>query len=97
MRICFLSRRFFPAISGMSIYAVNLLRELVGAGHDVTMVSQYYGDPKRRAVYGGGPPPPVPGVRVVGLEALGEQDGGDLGARVWARALGTVRRSFDPV
>ena len=27
MRICFVSRRFFPAISGMSIYAVNLLRD----------------------------------------------------------------------
>lgn len=78
MRICFVSRRFFPAISGMSIYAINLLRELVAAGHDVTMVSQYYGDPKRRAVYGGGPPPPVPGVKVIGLEALGEQDGGDF-------------------
>ena len=78
MRICFVSRRFFPAISGMSIYAANLLRELVEQGHDVTMVSQFYGDPARRAVYGGGPPPGVPGVRVIGLEALGEQDGGDF-------------------
>lgn len=78
MRICFVSRRFFPAISGMSIYAINLLRELVAAGHDVTMVSQYYGDPARRAVYGGGPPPSVSGVKVIGLEALGEQDGGDF-------------------
>src|SRR5438309_1065894 len=34
MRICFVSRRFFPAISGMSVYALNLLRELVAAGHD---------------------------------------------------------------
>ena len=40
MRVCFVSRRFFPAISGMSVYAANLLRELVAAGHDVTMVSQ---------------------------------------------------------
>lgn len=78
MRICFVSRRFFPAISGMSIYAINLLRQLVAAGHDVTMVSQYYGDPARAKVYGGGPPPPVPGVRVIGLEALGEQAGGDF-------------------
>ena len=78
MRILFLSRRFFPAISGMSIYAANLLRELVAAGHDVTMVSQYYGDPVRRGVYGGGPPPDVPGVRVIGLEALGEQAPGDF-------------------
>ncbi|MDR6787707.1 glycosyltransferase involved in cell wall biosynthesis [Sphingomonas sp. BE138] len=78
MRICFVSRRFFPAISGMSIYAINLLRQLVAHRHDVVMVSQYYGDPARARVYGGGPPPAVPGVRVVGLEALGEQDGGDF-------------------
>ncbi len=78
MRICFVSRRFFPAISGMSIYAINLLRQLVAGGHDVTMISQYYGDPARASVYGGGPPPGVPGVRVIGLEALGEQAGGDF-------------------
>jgi len=78
MRICFVSRRFFPAISGMSIYAINLLRQLVAAGHDVTMVSQYYGDRERAKVYGGGPPPAVEGVRVIGLEALGEQSGGDF-------------------
>ena len=78
MRICFISRRFFPTISGMSVYALNLLRELVAAGHDVTMVSQYRGDAFGKRVYGGGPPPPVPGVRVIGLEQLGEQDGGDF-------------------
>ncbi len=77
MRVCFVSRRFFPAVSGMSIYASNLLRELVAAGHDVTLVSQFYGG-GHASVYGGGPPPPVPGVRVIGLEALGEQDGGDF-------------------
>lgn len=73
MRICFISRRFFPAISGMSVYAINLLRELVKAGHDVTMISQYRGDEAGTRVYGGGPPPPVEGVKVIGLEALGEQ------------------------
>ncbi len=78
MRVCFISRRFFPTISGMSVYALNLLRELVAAGHDVTMVSQYRGDAFGKRVYGGGPPPPVPGVRVIGLEQLGEQDGGDF-------------------
>ena len=31
MRICFLSRRYFPAISGMSVYAQNYLHELVPA------------------------------------------------------------------
>jgi glycogen synthase len=82
MRICFVSRRFFPAISGMSIYAINLLRQLVAAGHDVTMVSQFYGDPERARVYGGGPPPPVPGVKVIGLEALGEQADGDFEADI---------------
>ena len=79
MRICFVSRRFFPAISGMSVYALNLLRELVAAGHDVTMISQYRGDTLGIRVYGGGPPPPeVPGVRVIGLEQVGEQDHGDF-------------------
>jgi glycogen synthase len=78
VRVCFVSRRFFPAISGMSVYALNLLRELVAQGHDVTMVSQYRGDEAGTRVYGGGPPPPVPGVRVIGLEARGEQDGGDF-------------------
>lgn len=76
MRICFVSRRYFPAISGMSVYASNLLRELVRAGNEVTMISQYRGDAAGTRVYGGGPPPEVPGVRVIGLEALGEQDGG---------------------
>ena len=84
MRICFVSRRFFPAISGMSVYALNLLRELVAAGHDVTMISQFRGDPLGIRVYGGGPPPPVPGVRVIGLEQLGEQDGGDFEADIAA-------------
>jgi glycogen synthase len=76
VRICFVSRRYWPAVSGMSAYAENLLRHLVRSGHEVTMVSQYRGDPAGRAVYGGGPPPPdrVPdGVEVVALEALGEQ------------------------
>ena len=78
MNICFVSRRYFPAISGMSVYAANLLRELVGAGHRVTMVSQYRGDAFGRGVYGGGPPPAVAGVRVIGLEQLGEQESGDF-------------------
>ncbi len=74
MRICFFSRRYFPAISGMSVYAQNLLRELTAMGHEVVMISQYRGDAAGTRVYGGGPPPPVPGVRVFGLEALGEQE-----------------------
>ncbi|MGH3914015.1 MAG: glycosyltransferase family 4 protein [Pseudonocardiaceae bacterium] len=76
MRICFVSRRYWPAVSGMSAYAENLLRHLVRAQHEVTLVSQYRGDEAGRAVYGGGPPPPerVPaGVEVHALEALGEQ------------------------
>ena len=74
MRICFISRRYFPAISGMSVYAQNLLRALVAMGHDLTMISQYRGDAAGTRVYGGGPPPPVPGVTVLGLEATGEQE-----------------------
>ena len=72
MRICFISRRYFPAISGMSVYARNLLRQLVAFGHDVVMISQYRDDTVGRAIYGGGPPPPVDGVEVIGLESAGE-------------------------
>lgn len=75
MRVCFVSRRYWPAVSGMSVYAENLLRELVALGHDVTLVSQYRDDPAGTRVYGGGPPPPerVPaGVRVHALPSLGE-------------------------
>ena len=32
MRVCFVSRRYWPAVSGMSVYAENLLRELVALG-----------------------------------------------------------------
>ena len=73
MRVLFCSRRFFPAISGMSVYAANLLQELVSAGHDVTMVSQYRGDAAGTRIYGGGPPPEVPGVRVLGRRSFGEE------------------------
>ena len=72
MRICFISRRFFPAISGMSVYARNFLRQLVAMGHDVVMISQYRDDPVGRGIYGGGPPPEVDGVKVLGLESIGE-------------------------
>ena len=78
MRICFISRRFFPTISGMSVYALNLLRELVRLGHDVTMVSQYRGDAVGREIYGDGPPMPVDGVKTIGLESVGEQGTGDF-------------------
>ena len=99
VRVCFVSRRFFPAISGMSVYAVNLLRELVRAGHDVTMVSQYRGDAFGTRVYGGGPPPPVPGVEVIGLEQLGEQADGDferdIGTMVATIKAAHARRNFE--
>lgn len=83
-RICFISRRFFPAISGMSVYALNLVRELVERGHDVTMISQYRDDRAGASVYGGGPPPGIPGATVVGRESLGEQ-----------RASGGLPASFE--
>ncbi|MEM1343752.1 MAG: glycosyltransferase family 4 protein [Pseudomonadota bacterium] len=73
MRICFLSRRYWPAVSGMSVYAENLLRQLVAMGHDVTMLSQYRDDDAGRGIYGGGPPPEVPGVRVIGMRSHGEE------------------------
>jgi hypothetical protein len=57
----------------MSVYAQNLLRELIAAGHDVTMVSQYRGDEAGTRVYGGGPPPEVPGATVIGRRSLGEE------------------------
>jgi glycogen(starch) synthase len=78
LRVCFISRRFFPTISGMSVYAANLLRELVAGGVEVTMISQYRSDSLGRKVYGGGVPPAVPGVKVIGLELIGEQNGGDF-------------------
>lgn len=73
MRICFISRRYFPAISGMSIYAQNYLREMVKLGHEVVMISQYRNDQAGTQIYGGGPPGLISGVDVVGLESLGEQ------------------------
>lgn len=75
MRICFVSRRYWPAVSGMSVYAENLLRELVGLGHEVTMISQYRDDEVGMMIYGGGSPSAdrVPaGVRVVALPSRGE-------------------------
>ena len=75
MRVCFVSRRYWPAVSGMSVYAEALLRELVELGHDVVLVSQYRDDEAGTRVYGGGPPPAhrVPeGVEVVALASRGE-------------------------
>lgn len=78
MRVLFISRRYFPAISGMSVYALNLLRELVRREVDVTLIAQYRGDPQGQKVYGGGPPIPLPGVVVLGAESVGETTGGDF-------------------
>ena len=83
MRVCFISRRFFPTISGMSVYALNLVRQLAAAGHDVVMVSQHYGG-QAAAVYGDGPPMAVPGVEVIGMESVGEQTSGDFEADIEA-------------
>ena len=77
MRICFLSRRFFPTVSGMSVYALNLLRQLVRQGHDVVLLAQHYGG-SAASVYGDGPPVEVPGVRTVAMESVGEQTTGDF-------------------
>lgn len=82
MRICFVSRRFFPTISGMSVYAANLLRELVRNDVEVVMLAQYRSDATGRKVYGGGAPLEVAGVKVIGLESTGEQNGGDFEADI---------------
>ena len=81
MNICFLSRRYFPSVSGMSVYADNLVRQLVRLGHGVTMLSQYYGG-EAAGVYGGGPPPAIDGATVIGVESVGEQSRGDFEADI---------------
>ena len=48
--------------------------------------AQYRGDAAGTRVYGGGPPPPVEGVKVIGLEAVGEQE---LFAN-WERDIQTI-------
>ena len=100
MKICFLSRRVFPTISGMSVYADNLVRQLVAAGHDVTMLGQYYGG-KAAGVYGGGPPPDMTGATVIGMESVGEQADGDFEADIEAMAdrveVEHKRKAFDIV
>lgn len=73
MRICFLSRRYFPAISGMSVYARNMTRFLSERGHEIVMISQYRQDQKGIGIYGGGPPPPEPWMQVHGLRSYGEE------------------------
>ena len=89
MRVCFLSRRYFPTISGMSVYADNMVRQLVRQGHDVTMLSQYYGG-TAAGVYGGGPPPSIDGATVVGFESVGEQEAGDF-----ERDIGELARAVE--
>jgi len=73
MRICFLSRRYFPAISGMSVYARNMTKALADRGHELVMISQYREDAKGIGIYGGGPPPAEPWMQVHGLRSLGEE------------------------
>ncbi len=73
MRICFLSRRYFPAVSGMSVYARNMTRALAERGHEVVMISQYRQDERGVGIYGGGPPPAEPWMQVHGLRSFGEE------------------------
>ena len=77
MRICFISRRYFPAVSGMSVYARNLTRALSERGHEVVMISQYREDPTGVRIYGGGPPPQEPWMEVHGLRSVGEERGAE--------------------
>ncbi len=78
----------------MSVYAANLLRELVRNGVDVTLVSQYRSDALGRKVYGGGAPPEIAGVKVIGLELVGEQNGGDFETDI-ARIVEIVKREHE--
>ena len=73
MRICFISRRYFPAVSGMSVYARNFTKALADLGHEVVMISQYREDKKGVGIYGGGPPPNEPWMEVHGLRSHGEE------------------------
>ena len=73
MRICFLSRRYFPAVSGMSVYARNMTKALADRGHQIVMISQYRQDAKGVGIYGGGPPPNEPWMQVHGLRSWGEE------------------------
>lgn len=73
MRICFLSRRYFPAVSGMSVYAHNFVQALRDFGHDVVMISQYRDDAAGKRIYGGGPPPPMEGLTIEGARSFGEE------------------------
>ena len=91
MRLCFLSRRYFPTVSGMSVYADNLVRQLVRQGHDVTMLSQYYGG-ATAGVYGGGSPPGIEGATVVGFESINEQACGDFESDIEVLACEVERR-----
>ena len=77
MRICFISRRYFPAVSGMSVYARNLTKALSERGHELVMISQYREDPTGVRIYGGGPPPQEPWMEVYGLRSIGEEQGVD--------------------
>lgn len=83
----------------MSVYAANLLRELVRGAIDVTMIAQYRNDELGKRVYGGGAPPEIAGVRVIGLESTGEQNAGDFESDT-KRIVETIvaehgRRPFD--
>src|SRR3712207_9351028 len=92
MRICFVSRRYWPAVSGMSVYAENLLRELVALGHEVTLVSQYRDDEAGTRVYGGAPPPAdrePTGVEVVALPSRGEP----VVPAVWGGDIDEIERT----
>ena len=106
MRICFISRRYFPAVSGMSVYARNLTKALSELGHEVVMISQYREDETGVRIYGGGPPPGEPWMQVVGLRSLGEERGAsgqpadfesDLRAMVDTAVTLHAERAFDVV
>lgn len=98
LNICFISRRFFPAISGMSAYAKNLVESLRDRGHSITVISQYR-KPTDLNVYRDGEPVSIPGIDVIGLPQNGEGTNGnfelDIDALVEKIVSENKKRRFD--
>lgn len=98
--ICFLTRRFPPAVSGMSTFARNLIKHLSIQNHNITIVSQYRGDTKDN-VYRDGPPEFIPGALVIGMQQYAEEKEGDFETDIdrLVQMIGQLHReySFDLV
>jgi len=72
MRICFITRKFPPTLSGMSTYAENLSRQLIFRGVDLCVLAQYRPDNLGDSGYGDAPPSPINGAKVIGIPQVNE-------------------------